>query len=387
MSSLIVQVCNVDAVDMHPNADKMEIATVKGWKTCIGKGQFKAGDKCVYIPPDSVLPAELSDRLGVTKYLQPLAKDVNGNRPAGGRIRVARLRGERSYGLLIGCTDPHWPVGQDVAALLGIRKWEPPQPCTDGAADRPHPAFFRYTDIENFRNFPDVFHAGEEVIFTEKLHGKNTRLGCIRCADADGRDSFQFMAGSHDVRRKEFVTFVKTIRNPITNEPELDDDGEEKTTTVTRRSQFWDCLTEPVRALLQGVSQERHNVILFGEMYGRGQQDMWYGAELGFRAFDLMVDGSYLDFDDKQALFKQYGVEAVPVLYRGPFSKARVEEYVEGPTTMCPADQAGAFKGREGIVITPVKERYDEVLGGAGRVILKAISFAYLERRDGTELH
>jgi RNA ligase (TIGR02306 family) len=131
----------------------------------------------------------------------------------------------------------------------------------------------------------------------------------------------------------------------------------------------------------------RTRAALFGEMFGRGQQDMWYGTEFGFRAFDLIVDGKYLDFDDKQALCRQYGVEAVPVLYRGPFGKARVEEYVEGPTTLCPAEQAGAFKGREGIVITPVRECCDLALGGEGRVILKAISFAYMERQGGTEFH
>src|SRR5882672_1397322 len=114
MSSLIVQVCRVDAVEPHPNADRMEIATIKGWRTCIGKGSFTPGDLCVYIPPDSVLPAALSDRIGVTKYLTPLPKNSDGTRPDGGRIRVARLRGEKSYGLVIKLDDPIWAVGQDV---------------------------------------------------------------------------------------------------------------------------------------------------------------------------------------------------------------------------------------------------------------------------------
>jgi len=52
-----------------------------------------------------------------------------------------------------------------------------------------------------------------------------------------------------------------------------------------------------------------------------------------------------------------------------------------------PPVAVGSFQGREGIVITPVKERRDFDLGGDGRVILKAISFAYLERKGGTEDH
>jgi RNA ligase (TIGR02306 family) len=200
MSSLIIQVCRVDAVEPHPNADQIELAVIKGWKTCIAKGEFQPGDPCVYFPPDTVLPAPLAERLNVTKYLQPLSKDETGERPLGGRVRVARLRGEKSYGLIIRCENPAWPVGHDVAAFYDVRKWEPPPPCADGDAERPHPAFFRYSDIENYRNFPDVIHPGEEIVFTEKLHGKNTRLGYIRCPDENSNDCFQFMVGSHDVR-------------------------------------------------------------------------------------------------------------------------------------------------------------------------------------------
>jgi hypothetical protein len=120
-------------------------------------------------------------------------------------------------------------------------------------------------------------------------------------------------------------------------------------------------------------------------------QDLWYGLEngrFGFRAFDLAGNGKYVDFDVKLALFERFGVERVPVLYRGPFSWAKVEEHVSGPTTLCPPERAGKFKGREGIVITPVRER--AVVTPAkvfDRLVLKAISFEYLERKGDTEYH
>jgi RNA ligase (TIGR02306 family) len=366
MSSLIVEVCRVDAVERHPNADRMCICHVKGWRVCAGRdpesgtNQFVPGDACVYIPPDSVLPPELSDRLGCTKYLSPLARNAAGGRPAGGRVRVARLRGEPSYGLIMRPDDATLPVGTDVAALLGITKWEPP-PVFGGEADVPHPAFHGYTDMENYRNFPDLFAEGEEVVLTEKLHGMNCRLGLVR----DG-DEWVQMAGSHNQRRKP-----------------VDSKG--------RPSQFWVVLTDPVRELLGHLRQRAgQGVIVFGELVGAGVQDICYGMEtgFGFRAFDLAVDGKYLDFDDKAELFGRFGVEQVPILYRGPFSRGVVEEHVSGPTTMCPAEQAGKFKGREGIVITPTRER-EAAVGHRhlARVILKAISFEYLERKGGTEYH
>ena len=50
-------------------------------------------------------------------------------------------------------------------------------------------------------------------------------------------------------------------------------------------------------------------------------------------------------------------------------------------------EKAGRFKGREGIVIRPVHERYSEKLPNHGRVTLKSISIAYLERKGGSESH
>jgi RNA ligase (TIGR02306 family) len=375
MSSLIIEVCRVEQVEKHANADRLCVCTVKGWRVCAGRdaerdrNEFAPGDKCIYIPPDAVLPPALSDRLNVTKYLSPLAKNADGERPPGGRVRVARLRGEPSYGLIMRLEDPSLEVGTDVAERYGIGKWEPPPEQIDGASERAHPAFHTYTDIENYRNFPDLFQDGEEVVFTEKIHGKCARVGLVRTGEGDGEDAWTFMAGSHNLRRKEF-----------------DAKG--------RRSQFWDCLTEPVRELLRHARtffEGAQGIVMFGELFGAGVQDMWYGLEngrVGFRAFDLAVNGKYVDFDVKQTLFTQFGVETAPVLYRGPFSRARVEEHVNGPTTLCPLDRAGKFKGREGIVITPVRER--DVTTPAKvfeRLILKAISFDYLERKGGTEYH
>jgi RNA ligase (TIGR02306 family) len=377
MSSLIVEVCRVDRVEVHPNADRMCICTVKGWRVCAGRdpqsgrNQFAPGDPCIYIPPDSILPPELSDRLGCTQYLGSLPKNADGVRPPGGRVRVARLRSEPSYGLIMPPIDPMMPIGTDVAGLLGITKYEPPPEVSDGESAPAHPSFHTYTDIENYRNFPDLFAEGEEVVFCEKVHGMNARVGLIRTPDEG--DGWTFMAGSHGRRRKEVGA-------------------------KGQRSRFWEVLTDPVRALLRHLADSPdlnggavQGIVLFGEIYGAGVQDMWYGMSNGrfsFRAFDLAINGKYLDFDVKVDLFERFGVERVPILYRGPFRRERVEEHVSGPTTLCPPEQAGKFKGREGIVITPVRERTvatpDHRLD---RLILKAISFEYLERRGGTEYH
>ncbi len=79
----------IDSVGPHPNADRLELARVRGWQTVVRKGMWTEGDECVYVPVHAVLPLELSDKLGVTQYLSK------------GRVRAARLRGEVSYGILM----------------------------------------------------------------------------------------------------------------------------------------------------------------------------------------------------------------------------------------------------------------------------------------------
>lgn len=386
MSSLIVEICNVDKVEQHPNADRLSICTIKGWKVCTahledGTPRYKPGDRCIYVPPDSILPTTLAEALDVIKYTSPVK--TSDGAITGYRVRVARLRSEPSYGMIIGneyCLG--LDVGEDVATKLNITKWEPPQLCTDGDAEAPHPAFHKYTDIENIKNFPGLLKDGEQVVFTEKIHGKNCRVGYIRDTDNEGNAAFRFMAGSHDVRRKQFQTQQKKKKNHET--------GEEELITVNKTSQFWEVLNDiNLQEMIKIISLDQKNVIIFGEMYGDGVQDITYGCNNGqwkFRVFDISVNSKYLNDSEVEFWCATYLVNTVPVLYRGPFSQEKVEEFVGGPTRLCSQAEAGKFKEREGLVIKPIVERSEATEKKVfDRVILKAINFKYLERKGGTE--
>lgn len=351
------------------NADRLELLKIDHWQTIYKNGVFKKGDLCVYFPPDTVFEGDVAQRLDILNYTSPLAK-VNGVRPPGARVRAIRLRSEESFGLVVPIdkvslfTDlplTDFEVDTDVAEIFRVTKYEPPEPCQDGDAAKPHPAFHAYTNIENIRNFGDIFKEGEEVVITEKLHGMNSRLGKIRIINDDGDIVWEYSCGSHGVRRKEFD--FKGIR-----------------------SQFWNVLNDQIKSLLDELCNNQNNVILFGEIFGPGVQDMQYGLkERAFRAFDIAVNRKYLSFDEKRALFDKHGIPAVPILYKGPFSWEIVKKHTDGLTTMCEEKDAGKFSGREGVVITPVEERFDPEIGGDGRVILKSISADYLSRKGGTE--
>lgn len=394
MSSLVVEVCAVDDVRNHPNADKMAIAKIKGWEVCVAKNEAgepwcKKGQPVVYFPPDSVLPPALAEKYGVAKYASPVQGEDKSI--VGYRIRVARLRSFPSYGFAAEPADPTWPVGMDVAAALGVTKYEPPLNCTDSDAEVDHPAFHKYFTLEHWRNFPEVLRPGERVRFTEKIHGQNARLALVRVPDAEGKLTLEWMAGSHDVRRKQFATKTRRRKNPDTGAFDCHE-------TYQVESEFWQCMTDPVRAMLRdlanadGPPEWWQDVVVFGERFGSGvQKDMAYGHENGkfsLRVFDITVDGRWLSLDEKDAAMKKHGVEAVPTLYDGPYSPELVEQYVSGPTTLCDPEKAGKFKFREGIVVTAAEERRVATEKKVfERAALKVVSFEYLERRGGSEFH
>lgn len=368
MSTVLIEIVEVSEIQPHPNADKLEIAIIGGTQAIVLKDTFQVGDHAVWFPPNMLIPEHLGVSLGVGKYLKHCTYpgDVV-KTPC--RVAAARLRGTPSYGFLIAVgevlfdTDALLPVGTDVTAFFQGFKYEPPVRglnagcmkgfCGDAAED--HPEFHKYTDIENFYRCPKAIRDGENVVITEKLHGTNARYGLIK-TDAD----FQIMVGSH---RRNLKPETASGHVPV----------------------YWRLLDEKMIALLTDLADEKHSVVLFGEIFGLGVQDMDYGTEEAtFRAFDISVNGRYLDYHDFYAACSKHGVAMVPKLGIVAFSKAALEKFTYGNTTLAEPDKVKAkFKGREGIVIKPTREQYSGITGG--RLIVKSVSADYLDRKGGTD--
>jgi ATP-dependent RNA circularization protein (DNA/RNA ligase family) len=163
------------------------------------------------------------------------------------------------------------------------------------------------------------------------------------------------MAGSHSVRRKEPEDYSKNT--------------------------YWYPLSlEPVRNLLNELSLTYQQVILFGEVYGMVQKKYHYDAKgkLGFRVFDLLVDGKYLDFEVLTELCVRFDVERVPTMGGVKYSLDNVAKYVESFGHSLMSEE----HPMEGAVIKPFHERHNEKIG---RVILKYISNAYLFDKGGSD--
>lgn len=174
-------------VENHPNADRLDIAQVLGWKVVAGRGEFAVGDFAVYFEIDSVLPVQphfefLRKGCYVKRdWLEPLNGTGDGM-----RLKTIRLRNHISQGLLmplakLGLTDADAIEGLDLTERLGLVKWDPPVPAQlEGIARCAFPDWGRKTDQERIQNlYGDIAPLLQEHawVVEEKLDGSSMSVG------------------------------------------------------------------------------------------------------------------------------------------------------------------------------------------------------------------
>jgi RNA ligase (TIGR02306 family) len=144
----------------HDNADRLELAIVKGWQCVVGKGNFKSGDRCVYIQLDSIVPEE--------EQFEFLRKQSF-------RVRTMKLRGKLSQGLVIPCVFDY-PVGTDVTEEIGVIKYEKPIPVGLDSIGAFPTHYLSHTDEERLQNIPELIDLmkGKEVYASLKHDGTSS---------------------------------------------------------------------------------------------------------------------------------------------------------------------------------------------------------------------
>ena len=112
----------VEHIDPHPNADRLELATILGWQVIITKGEAEIGQKVVYCEIDSQLPWD-------AEWLPTAVR----NRVKKGKpfpIKTIKLRGELSQGLIVPMDnfefqEKDFPIDTDMTEKLKIEKYRP----------------------------------------------------------------------------------------------------------------------------------------------------------------------------------------------------------------------------------------------------------------------
>jgi len=186
--------------DLKPieGADAIECATILGWEVVVKKGEFKVGDKCVYIEIDSIVPDKsMFEFLRDRKF----------------RIRTIKLKKQISQGIAFPVSilkdfdkkfnEKNYAEGKDITDIMGIVKYDPQLkeendmkspikgtknpiikfmfkiPFLRGFAKsflpkkETWPNFITKTDEERIQTIPEVLNSGTTCYITEKLDGQS----------------------------------------------------------------------------------------------------------------------------------------------------------------------------------------------------------------------
>jgi RNA ligase (TIGR02306 family) len=347
MSKFEVLVTQIDEIKPIDWADTLEIAQVGGYQCVVPKGKFSPKQKIAYIPESSLLPVGIVEEMGLTGKLA--GPDKN-------RVKAIKLRGVLSEGLVYDLPMDA-PLGEDVAELLGITKYEPVIPvCMSGKVIAIDTALTVAYDIEPLRKYPDMFGEIDEVVITEKIHGTCIQIGILKGfthPEFFGKDKNIYVASKG--LAAQGMVYGTSADNVYTK------------------------MLLSILPQMEEISDSNYDsVYMMGEVYGRGVQDLHYNSDVSIRFFDVKYRGHWISPDSKYKMFSGLGLASVPVLYDGNFKKKLLEDLINIESRV-----GGKGHILEGLVITA--KNPDARHPRIGRPIVKYISDAYLSRKDGTE--
>jgi RNA ligase (TIGR02306 family) len=376
LSTFAVTVKSIRAIEAHPKADRLELAFVEGYQMVVPKGKHRPGEVIAYIPEGAICPEFVLRTIGL--WDEVLGKGRCGG-DTGDKVCTTDLRGQMSQGLCypLAYLDAHpfgagwylqdaesnlWPVkeGDDVTGQLRVKKFTPDIP-----AEFTGEIFFTDNEclpkfeVEDIKRYPHVIQPGEEVEFSEKIHGLSTIAALVPKRFA--RNGSRLYVASKTLAHDRY-SFEVTPEN--------------------RGSIYVDVAyeLELERRLLELeklLGTQDKPVWCLGEIFGPGIQDLGYGQRRQYRAFDF--GAGFRNFEDfvnaprRGEVAAELGLQSVPSLYKGQFSKEVLAEYTEGKETVSGA----SLHVREGVIVRPAVERREIRFG---RAIVKSVSNGYLKR-------
>lgn len=315
----LASIQTIDKIEVHPNADALEICTVLGWKVITKIGEFKVGDWCVYCEVDSMLPEE---------------PEFEFMRPRGFRVKTIKLRSYVSQGICFpldilkgrmcpsggvaihtlrpiydGCCitlDAVFgrldiEVGDDVTDILNITKYDPPLSAQlDGIAKGNFPGFVFKTDETRLQSIPHIIDDCRDVdmYVSAKIDGSSMTVYYNNTLD----DKFGVCSRNTDLLETVGNTMWKVAR-------ELD--------------------------LENILASSGRNLAIQGEIAGekiQGNKLKLIGHHFfAFQVFDIDT-ATYFTFDEFMDFCGNNNIKTVPIIDAGFKTLNTVDEYVEYST-------------------------------------------------------
>jgi RNA ligase (TIGR02306 family) len=197
-SNKLATIQQISSVEIHPNADSLEIAKVKGYQAIVKKGQWKAGDSCIFIAPDAVLP----DAPWTSMY-----------KSKSSRVRAIKLRNVWSEGIIESFSTVGYngaiENGLDITEAIGVYKYDPPVP-QDMSAKGALPYSICKTDEERFNSIDDL-PFGELVDVTLKIDGQSASYYWL--IDDNGDEKYGSLGRTLEYKSDSFNNYTQNQAN------------------------------------------------------------------------------------------------------------------------------------------------------------------------------
>ena len=331
-----------------PEADRLELVYILGWRCVCGKGEFHVGDLVVYFEIDSFLP--VCDEFEFLRKSSYKNSDFMGE---GFRLKTMKFRGEISQGLCLGIEKlPKLrgmtiEEGMDVTEILGVREWEMPERAGSGGTmigDRP--GYIPKTDEIRIQSAPGLLSEfkGLPYYITTKMDGSSHSIG-IR----DGEISYTGHNFSYkDDGKSSFVEYVKAVGIP-----------------------------EKMKAYAD--AHELSTLVLQGEWCGEGiQKNRLKLKKPEWFVFTARVNDKRTDLATLRKICEFVGCQMVPVEEVGD---DLLLKYPDEAALLSRSEGIG-YNGttREGIVIRPVTPVHSYTISGP--LSIKVINNKYLMKHD-----
>lgn len=326
MERKLASIQKIEKLDDIEGADRIELATILGWRVIVKKGEFNEGDLAIFIEPDSILPEHpIFGFMEKYKY----------------RVKTIKIRGVYSQGLALPITDLSKlfiiEPGVDITELIGITKYSPPIPQhIAGETKGNFPMFIPKTDEPRIQSIPFILdqYKGEDFYISEKIDGSSS--------------SFYYYKGEFGVCSRNIE--LKETNNNI----------------------YW-FISEKYN--LAHELKHIGNIVIQGEIIGPKIQKNRYGLDeldlYVFNSYDI-ENQYYHSIDDLKVITSRLGLKMVPIWCEHCILDHTVDDLIELSKGI---SMLTSNLIREGIVIRRREETHHPTIG---RVSFKAINPDYL---------
>ncbi len=450
MSNFAIKAYKIESVEPHPNADRLDIIKLEGMGFILisERGLRKVGEVVLYCPQDSVMPEYL---LKPGYWDEARGKGMLSG-SLGNRVKPKRLRGVFSEGIMLALEPKDngnfwqgkWTIPDaegngysdltitanlnnldfDYAEALRITKYEHKIPvgmqCKavgvfqdltlkyDFDSIKADPTqFYGYEVKEIYKTLPPdengvgrvvkakerivLYDKPEEVWISEKIHGSLFMIGYCKPEFANEKfynDRVYFSSkglGGRGIildHTDEGNLWVRALKSV---------DFFEKLSLLGSGLELLEGIGHGTPKY-PGFSSENSSLLVLGEVYGSGVQDLEYGSsnnELHVRIHGASLvrahqDFIFFEYDDLWELSVSLGVPMAPVEYVGPFDPEILKKLTDGNETLSGKNT----HMKEGVVVQSTKNHFNPHTNRWERNVAKSVSEAYHERKPakGKEL-